>query len=58
MSDFTSAMGSLFTFLFTQFTACANFFITSVFGQVILGLVLFTTIVGLIIKLIYSYIKH
>ena len=48
MSDFLTAMGSLFTFLFTQLTAFATWFTSNVIGQLILGVILFTFIAYLI----------
>ena len=44
MTDFLTAMSSLFTFLFTQLGNLTNWFMTSLLGQVILGVTLFTFI--------------
>lgn len=52
MSDFITAITSLFTFLFNQLSAFANFFTSNVLGQIILGLVLFSVITGLLTYLL------
>lgn len=52
MSDFLAALGSLFTFLFTQLGNFANFFTTNVVGQIILGLVIFSVVTSLLTYLI------
>lgn len=52
MSDFLSAIGSLFTFLFQQLGNFANFFTTNILGQIILGIVLFGVITSLLTYLI------
>lgn len=44
MSDFLTAMSSLFNFLFTQLGNLSTWFITSLLGQIILGVILFTFI--------------
>lgn len=57
MSDFLTAMGSLFTFLFTQMGACASFFITNTLGQIIFGLVIFSMLISLFIYVITNVRK-
>lgn len=52
MSELLSALGSLFTFLFSQMANFASFFVTNTLGQVILGTVLFTLIIYLLIHVI------
>lgn len=52
MSDLITAFTSLFSFLFTQLTAAANFFVQSVIGQLILCVLLFALIVYLMIYII------
>lgn len=54
MSDFITAMSSLFTFLITQLGNIATFFTTNLIGQIILGCALF----GLAFDIIYSIIKR
>lgn len=44
MSDFVSAMSTLFTFLFTQLGNLSTWFTTTLIGQIILGVILFTFI--------------
>lgn len=48
MSDLLTALGSLFTFLFTQLGNFANFFTTNILGQIILGVILFSIITSLL----------
>lgn len=48
MSDFVSAMGSLFTFLFAQLTNMADFFVESTIGQIIIGLLIFALLGSLV----------
>lgn len=52
MSDLITAFTSLFAFLFSQLTAAANFFVQSVIGQLILGVLLFSLIAYLLIYII------
>lgn len=52
MSDFLTAIGSLFTFLFTQLGNFSSFFTTNVLGQIILGVVLFGVITSLLMFII------
>lgn len=52
MSDFLSAMSSLFTFLFTQLGNVASFFTTNLLGQIILGVVIFSLVVSLLLAVI------
>ena len=52
MSDFLSAMGTLFTFLFSQLGSCATFFTSNTFGQIIFGIVLFGLIITLFVKIL------
>ena len=56
MSDFVTAMGTLFTFFFTQLTAFANWFTTNLIGQLILGAILFSFF-GYLISFIIQKIK-
>lgn len=55
MLDLLTALGSLFTFLFTQMGNFANFFITNILGQVILGCIVFSLIISLLAHLINSH---
>lgn len=48
MSNFLEAMGSLFTFLTGQLTSIAGFFTSTVIGQVIIGIALFSVIWSII----------
>ena len=48
MSDFISAMSSLFTFVISQLSNIADFFVESTLGQIILGVALFSLIFTLI----------
>lgn len=57
MSDFLTAMGTLFTFLFTQMGACASFFITNTLGQIIFGIVIFSMLVSLFIYIVSNIKK-
>ena len=41
MENLTTALATLFSFLFDQLTYVANFFISNTLGQVILGIALF-----------------
>lgn len=50
MSDFLNTMATLFGFLYTQLGNIASFFITNTLGQVILGIIVFSIIVELIMK--------
>ena len=52
MSDFLSAMSSLFTFLFTQLGNVASFFTTNLLGQIILGVVIFSLVVSLLLAVV------
>lgn len=54
MSDFITAMSSLFTFLITQLGNIGTFFTTNLIGQIILGCALF----GLAVDIVYSIIKR
>ena len=52
MSNFTSALGDLFDFLFDQLSNFADFFTTNTLGMIILGIVLFSIITSLVMHLI------
>lgn len=52
MSDFITAMGSLFTFLIAQLGAIATFFVTSILGQIIVGISLFALVFTLLVHII------
>ena len=52
MSDFLTAIGSLFTFLITQLGNVANFFTTTTIGQIILGVALFGIVANLVVLII------
>lgn len=52
MSDLITALGSLFTFLSTQMTNIANFFTTSVIGQIILGIAIFGVVVNVVMAIV------
>ena len=52
MTDLITALTSLFTFLTTQLTNIANFFTTSVIGQLILGVALFSIAVNIVIMIV------
>ena len=53
MSDFITAISSLFTFLITQLGNIATFFTSNLIGQIILGCAMF----GLAFDIIYSVIR-
>lgn len=57
MSDLISALNSLFTFLFTQMGNLASFFTTNTLGQVILGIVIFSIVVNVVIKIFSHFNK-
>ena len=57
MSDLITALTSLFTFLFTQMGNLANFFTTNTLGQVILGIVVFSIVVNVVIKIFSHFNK-
>lgn len=57
MSDFLTAMNSLFSFLFTQLGNVSTWFVTSLLGQIILGVILFTFI-AYVIGYIISKIRR
>lgn len=48
MSDFVSALSTLFSFLFDQLSYVANFFTSNLLGQIILGVTLFYLAFGII----------
>lgn len=54
MSDLLTALGSLFTFLFTQMGNFATFFTSNTLGQVILGCVVFSLVITLLMHVIHK----
>lgn len=48
LTDFTTAMSSLFTFFITQMGNIASFFTTNLLGQIILAVILFSAIVSFV----------
>lgn len=54
MSELLNALGTLFTFLFTQMGNFANFFVSNILGQIILGCVVFSLIITLLTHIIHK----
>ena len=52
MSTLLDTLGSVFNFLITQMSNCANFFTTTTLGQLILGVILLSIIVNVVLRLI------
>lgn len=52
MADLLTALGSLFTFLFTQLGNFADFFTSNTLGQILLGLIVFSVISSIVMSII------
>lgn len=52
MSEFITALSSLFTFLIGQLTSISSFFTDSTLGQIILGIAIFSLVASIIMSFV------